>query len=174
LDVFIIISFKNIISDENMGINKIFGMIFAIWGLWFLLFIIVTIINIINVVKIFIQKDLLSLKQYTKKIKIGLIPFWILNFIGLTTLTIMINMPSHGFGIFIVPIPIMASYFVLMITSVFSILFLLILYKNNKINNKQFLIYILTQLLFVFDIIAIIYLFNKSKKENMFETPNGT
>jgi hypothetical protein len=92
------------------------------------------------------------LKKYTKTIKFGLIPFWVINFIGYTALVIMINIPSHGFGIFIVPIPIIASYCVLIITSIYSILFLLLLLQNGKINNKQFLIYVIMQLCFVLDI----------------------
>jgi hypothetical protein len=150
------------------------SIIFSIWGVWFLSFITITIISIIHAIKIFIQKDLLSLKIIAKIIKLGLIPFWILNFTGLAFLTIMINLPSHGFGIFIIPIPIMASYFVLIVTSFFSILYLLLLYKNKTIDNKHFLIYIITQFLFIFDIIGILHLFNKIRNENIIKTPNVT
>jgi hypothetical protein len=162
------------ITDENLEVNKMISVIFFIWGVWFLSFITITTISIINAIKIFIKKDLFSLKLITKIIKLGLIPFWILNFIGLASLTIMINLPSHGFGIFIIPIPIMASYFVLIVTSFFSILYLLLLYKNNTIDNKQFLIYIITQFLFIFDIIGILHLFNKIRNENIMKTPNVT
>jgi hypothetical protein len=159
---------KNITPDfdsENPENYKPLIMVLSIFGIWLLLFMVMTIINAVNVIKRFLQKETNLLLEYTKKVKLGLIPFWVINFVGLTALTVMINMPSHGFGILIVPIPIMASYFVLITTSVLSILLLLLLFREGKINNKQFLIYIITQLCFVFDIIGIVYLFKKLKSE---------
>jgi hypothetical protein len=161
LDIFIIIIAKNVTPDfdrENIESNKPLTMVLLIWGIWFLLFMITTIINAVNVIKKFIKKETNLLLEYTKKVKLGLIPFWIINFVGYTAFVIMVNLPSHGFGIFIVPFPIMASYFVLITTSVLSILLLLLLYKEGKINNKQFLIYVITQLCFVLDIVGIIHL----------------
>ena len=169
LDIFIIMLAKNIMSDFD-GVNfesyKPLIMVLLIWGIWFLLFMVISIINAINIIKKFLQNQTDLLLEYTKKVKFGLIPFWIINFIGYTAFVIMVNIPSHGFGIFIVPFPIMASYFVLIATSVFSISLLLLLYRERKIDNKQFLIFIMTQLCFVLDVIGVIYLINKIKSEN--------
>ena len=171
LDIFIAITAIKIMTNyeeiDNLPISRYYGIIFIIWGIWFLLFAIMSILNIVNAIKKFIQKDVVLLEKYTKVLKLSLIPFWIINFIGYTALVIMINIPSHGFGVFIVPIPIVASYCVLIITSIYSILFLLLLFQNNKLNNKQFLIYTILQLFFVLDIISIIHFFQKKKTGNM-------
>jgi hypothetical protein len=173
LDIFLIIWAKNYIfidreTSQNEAV-KFLAIIFIIWLIWFLPFLVITIINIISVIKLFIRKELNTLAKYTKVIKFGLIPFWIINFIGYTAFVIMINMPSHGFGIFIVPIPIMASYSVLIITSLFSILFLMLLYKNGILNSKQILIHFIMQICFIFDIISIFYIFKIIKKKNIIE-----
>jgi hypothetical protein len=161
-------------DKENIENYKPLAMVLLIWGIWFLLFMIITIINAFNVINKFLKKETNLLLEYAKKVKLGLIPFWVINFIGYTAFVIMVNIPSHGFGIFIVPFPIMASYFVLITSSVLSILLLLLLYREEKINNKQFLIYIITQLCFVLDIIGIIHLLKIIKTENNSKIANGT
>jgi hypothetical protein len=178
LDIFIIIMTKKFIDNyemdnyENIDImtNEIFNfykIIFTISGIWFLVFFVFTIVNIINAVKKYILQDINILTKYTKTIKIGLIPFWIINFIGYTILVVMINIPSHGFGIFIIPIPIIASYCVLIVTSVFSILFLMLLFKTNNINNKEIILYSIMQICFILDIISIMHLFNKIENKKI-------
>jgi hypothetical protein len=106
LDIFIIKFALKIISEndiiENFDIGEFYGIIFPVWGIWFFVFLFFVVINLINAIKKFIEKNLILLEKYTKTIKFGLIPFWIINFIGYTALVIMINIPSHGFGIFIV------------------------------------------------------------------------
>jgi hypothetical protein len=168
LDIFIVIAATKIMTNheetDNLPISSYFGIIFIIWGIWFLIFAIMSILNIVNAIKKFMQKDVVLLEKCTKVLKLTLIPFWIINFIGYTVLVIMINIPSHGFGVFIIPIPIIASYCVLIITSIYSILLLLLLFQNKKLNNKQFLVYIIMQLCFVLDIISIIYFFRKKRK----------
>jgi hypothetical protein len=68
---------------------------------------------------------------------------------------------GHGFGFLIVPIFIFLSYTVLMLTSIFSILYLINLRKNKIILNKQFIVHLILQLCFVIDIIDIIYIIKK-------------
>jgi hypothetical protein len=101
-----------------------------------------------------------------KRIKIGLIPFWIINFICYFPISVFLLVVGHGFGFLIVPIFIFLSYIVLLLTSIFSILYLLNLKKNNIIVNKQFIIHSILQLLFVVDIIDTVNIIKKWGKSN--------
>jgi hypothetical protein len=69
-----------------------------------------------------------------------------------------------GFVLLFIPIPIFLSYIILLVTSSYSISYLVLLKRNDIITRKQFRIYLVLQLCFVLDIIGIIYISNRVKK----------
>ena len=141
--------------------EKIIPLIFLIW---LLLFIYSIVLNIKNTVKLFKENNLIVLRKNGKLIKLTLIPFWILHFILSVLAMIVFIGASRGMGIIFLPIPIFITYIFLLITSIFSIAYILLLRKNKYINN--IVIHIILQLCFVLDIINMIYILRKiSKKE---------
>jgi hypothetical protein len=141
----------------------IIGFILAIW---FLLYIIISIKNIFFVKYLIKQNNKDKLKKDVELIKFGSIPFWIINFIILSILTIGAVMGTRGILIFLVPIPIFISYIILLGTSIFSISYIRLLYKENNIVHKEMILQIILQLIFVLDIFGIIYLKNKYSIKN--------
>ena len=162
---FILVGIKN-----NYSINfTVFGILLA---LWFVIFIILSIRNIIYTNKLLKRCEIDKLKKLTEFIKFGAIPFWIINFILLSLLTIAIVMGTRGIGIVIIPVPIIIAYIILLGTSIFSIPYIKLLYKGKKIGFKQMVIHIILQLCFVWDVIGIIYLKINDKKEDAYKNNN--
>ena len=145
--------------SESLGFVslKIIPLIFLIW---LLLFICSIVLNIKNTVKLFRENNLIILRKNSKLIKLTLIPFWILHFI-LSTLTMIAFIGgTRGMGIIFLPIPIFFTYIFLLITSIFSIAFILLLRRNKYIDDV--IIHIILQLCFVLDIIDMIYILKET------------
>jgi hypothetical protein len=139
-----------------------------IWSLWIIIFFVFIIVNLIDLVKYFLKGDINMLIIYASKIKILLIPYWILNFIISGSYWFILIGASHGFGMFLIPVPFISAICIFSLTSIYSILFILLYWKNGQIKNNELLIYLFSQFCFILDIIGIILLKNKNKrnKEN--------
>lgn len=151
------------ISDPSRFYNK-WPIIFL---LWFILFLVISLVNIISLIFDSKNNNLETLFNKMKRIKLGLISYWVLNFIFYIPISTILLVIGHGFGFLIVPIFIFASYIVLILTSLFSITYLYQLRKNNTISKKQFIINTILQLIFVIDIIDTIYIIRKWGKPNI-------
>jgi hypothetical protein len=116
-----------------------------------ILIVIFVIINVINLVKKYRKNDLIALKKYAKTIKIGLIPFWIFQFCLIIDPIYFNSLANEIFYV-------VTSYFILLFSSIFSIEYIKLLFKNNKIDKKMFNIHKAMQLFFVTDIISILRL----------------
>jgi hypothetical protein len=138
-----------------------------IFSLWVVTYSVLSIINIISILSDYKNNNIEKIFQKMKRIKTSLIPFWIINFICYVPISAILLAAGHGFGFIIVPLFIFLSYTVLILTSLFSILYLLKLRKNNIISRKQFVIHIILQLIFVIDIIDTIYVIKTWGKPNI-------
>jgi hypothetical protein len=190
--------FSGVFFGLDLTTEKTRSEIFWSEFLFYTLFIILLILSILYFVLLII--NFISLKansknnntelllKKTNRIKFGLIPFWIINFICYIYLMSYINVISFneikvlGFFNFlkyflyvvfkpwaygeylIIPIFTSVSYMFLCLTSIFSIVFIVNLRKNKLLSNKQFIINILLQLFFLTDIISIKYINKKIKQ----------
>ena len=174
LNNLILIIFNLFLWDILNKIEIFNDNIFLVLAIWFILFLIFSIINIISIRIDFKNNDSRKLLKKMRRIKIGLIPFWVINFLAYIPICTILIVAGHGFGFLIVPIFIFASYIVLLLTSIFSILYLLNLRKNGIIQNKNLIIHTLLQLLFVFDIVDTIYIIKKWGKKQIDENSRLT
>jgi hypothetical protein len=129
----------------------------------YFIFFILFIGNLIYSISLYKKQNKEKLKIYFKRTKLFLIPFWIINFIVLAIVLAILVFGTRGIGIIIVPIPIFMSYVILISTSVFGIFYLVLLKKNNEITKDEYIVNILLQFLFVFDIVSLLYLMIKKK-----------
>ena len=141
--------------------------------LWFVIYLIVSIINIISILLDYRNNSSDRLFKKMKRVKITLIPFWIINFICYFPISVLGLLAGHGFGFLIVPIFIFVSYMVLLLTSIFSISYLLNLRKNKIITGKQLIMHSILQLCFVIDIIDTIYIIRKWGKQTVYKITKG-
>jgi hypothetical protein len=132
--------------------------------LWFTLFLIGNISNIFNLLNNLKVKDIKSVYSSIKILKLGSIPFYILNFIVTGIFFAFIFFATRGIGLILLPIPVLITWIILLSTSVNSISFLVFIYKNRVITKKSFILNLLAQLTFVIDIISTIIILKKEKK----------
>jgi len=158
--VYFVLNFKN---NSITGFYVV-GIILAIW---FIAYIVISIKNIFYNKYLLVNNDNDKLKKNAELVKFGAIPFWIINFIILALITFAAVMGTRGILMFFVPIPILVSYIIFLGTSIFSISYIRLLYKEKVIVFKQMVIYIILQLIFCLDVVGILYLKIKYKnKEN--------
>jgi len=130
-----------------------------------ILIVVFVIINVINLIIKYRKNDLIALEKYAKTIKIGLIPFWIfqLCFIIGSIYSNSTGIYDNNRPMFInavfdlnVLFYVVTSYFsLLLFSSIFSIGYIKLLLKNNKIDKKMCNKHTAMQLFFVTDIISI-------------------
>ena len=135
-----------------------------IWSLWTVIFLVIIILNIIDLIKNFFINDMETIKKHTYKLKLFLIPYWVLNVIVSGAYWGILIGASHGFGMFLIPVPFISAFSIFAVTSIYSILYLLLYWNNQKIKNGEFLIYLFSQFCFVLDIIGILVLKRKEIK----------
>jgi len=162
LGIILLLSLLNLIKGElkgELGFPPKDATI--VWLIWIPIFLIIIIINIIDLIKYFLKNDIETIKKYSYKIKLFLIPYWILNFIISGAYWGILIGSSHGFGMFLLPVPFISAIFIFAITSIYSILFILLYWKNEKIKNGEFIIYLSSQFIFILDIIFLIIIKNR-------------
>ena len=131
------------------------------------LFPISQILYLLGVVYLFI-KDGAYLYRYLSPLKIALIPFWILTAICMIPLFLLGAFAGSFlvpfFGMFILPVFfIVCFYVVFIITSISNILFLEYLRKNKRINTFMFVLNLIMQCCYFWDMASMIYLKTKYK-----------
>jgi hypothetical protein len=143
----------------KFGDGPIFSVVAVILKLFCpVAFLIVTILNIFYTKRLIKQRERKKLKKSAEIVKLASIPFWIINFLVLSLSAFAAIIATRGFGIVFLPIFILITYIALLGTSVFSISYIRLLYKEKEIGFAQMTIHIILQLCFVSDIIGIIYL----------------
>jgi len=100
-------------------------------AIWFIVYIVIAIKNIFYNKYLLKNNDNDTLKKNAELVKFGAIPFWIINFIILALITFAAVMGTRGILIFFVPIPILVSYIIFLGTSIFSISYIRLLYKEK-------------------------------------------
>jgi hypothetical protein len=114
------------------------------------------------------EKNGNDLFEFTFKLKLALIPFWIINFIIQIPLSLYGTLGGffNVIGLLTIPIMIITNYAFLLLTSFGSILFLLYLKKNKTITMGFFILHFIMQICFFWDVVSIIYMKYK-KIENI-------
>lgn len=132
--------------------------------------------NIINSCRLYKNREYNSLRQYMKVLKLGSIPYFILNFAIYFLLFIILFAASRGIivvtpiPLFIFSPPILFTYLEVLFTSSYGIGFIAIINKEKRIKSVSFIIHVLLQLCFILDIISTIVLLTRYKVEHTKES----
>ena len=151
----------NLLNDDMN--YKILTVYFPIFGKIFeVSFSISVILYLICIVYLFIKNGN-YLYRYLLPLKLALILFWIFAVILMVPMILggafVSSFLMPVFGMFILPaFFIMMFYLVFVFTSVSNILFLLNIYKNKMINKYIFLLNMIMQFCFFWDMVSAIYL----------------
>lgn len=143
-----------------------------------LFFTVVGILGIVNVVKGFRayrSDDQEYCLRAMLKLKYGMVPFFILNFLGMSTLTFLAVVASRGMVLLMFPLPIIfvamgviATWFAMLPGSIYAVWVACFAVKEEKITRAQLVVHIILQLLFLTDVLDAAYLavrhFHRGKK----------
>jgi hypothetical protein len=173
-------------SDVSYSDKIIYISIFA-YLLSFCIFLVILFVNYKLVVNDYKNNDLELLYKKVKRIKLGLIPFWIINIIFIVLiifhikifLSLMDIFKNYNLTIwyyFFIFFGFLSTkkieilcylYLNLVLSSIFSIIFIKLMKKNNFIQKKNFIYHIIKQLIFIFDVVDILKLIKKWEKSNV-------
>jgi hypothetical protein len=155
----------NTSNEPTVAIKYFFGnVLYIIISISFFIgpicIICITISNITNAMELFLYDDL-ELEKIVELVKTAIIPYLVLNFIQIIlSRSRIVREVSSGFFSdydFII-------YFIIMlVTSSYSILYIILLQEKNVITKNQLRLHIIMQMIIVIDIIDIFYLREKYK-----------
>lgn len=126
--------------------------------------------NVRQAINIYQRQDQGLLRSAMKRIKLGAIPFFVLNFFLCLLVAFLIFGISRGFAIFVpwvwlwVMSAIIITYAITAGTSVYGILFARTLNKDGLITTGSMVKHIILQLIFVLDMVDTIFLLRDSRK----------
>lgn len=156
---------------------------FGNWRQWLVTFalillgvlnVVFAIANIKNSYRLCKNRDTITLRKYMKRLKLGAIPFFILNFVFYLLLFFFFFAASRGIFIFtpipmVFLIPIFFTYIAVLFTSPYAIGFLIVLQNENKMKSGKLVIHVLLQLCFVLDVVDTIVLLKKYKTQQILD-----
>jgi len=119
-------------------------------------FFVISIISIFKSRKLIKQQDEEKLKKSVRLVKFGSVFFWIAALVFLFSKVVWFWDIEKKFFL-------ISVYTVLLGTSVFSIAYIRFLYKEKKLSSAQTFFYIISQLVFIIDIIAALFLTSKKR-----------
>lgn len=156
-------------GDDNSSLSLFEKCFYWVWIGIAVLLLISYIINFIYAIKDFLKRDIWYSRKMMLSMKMGTIPFFIINFLFFVVVLGFIILISRGLGVIllpIVPVVVTVTYLILLLTSVYSILFLIRLRRLNLINTAVLVTHIILQLFFVVDTIASLYLAKTFSQKN--------
>jgi hypothetical protein len=132
--------------------------------IWLIIFVVFVIINFILIIK---NNKIDILYKNMKVIKLGLIPFYIINIIYYMYLFFPFEFLQNGYALIYLFIIIVTLYIYVVISSMFTIIYLKCLHKNKILNLEKLIIHALLQLIFICDIIDVLIIIKKHRKSNV-------
>ncbi len=136
--------------------------------------IVLTVLNIKNAYWLYSNKESIFLKKYMSALKLGAVPYFIINFIFCAGLIFAVVASSRGLIIFspipiLFIIPIFLTYGTVVSTSFYGLFFIASVLKEDKITIGKAIVHMLLQICFVLDIvdtIALLIIYREKKNKN--------
>jgi hypothetical protein len=167
LIILLIVNLLNGLTKNNMS-NLMQRMLIAVVVVSGVSNAIFAIKNVINTCRLYKSGDYNSLRKHMKMLKLGTIPYFILNFILYFLLFLLFFAASRGLIIFtpiplLLLLPIFFTYLTVLFTSCYGIGFIAIINKENNTKSGNLIVHVLLQLCFVLDVVSTIILLTKYK-----------
>lgn len=97
--------------------------------------------------------------------KIAFIPYFIINFFfWFCVIGILLNPVMAFIGVALIPVAVISTYLTMLITSIYGISIISAMGRNKALTLREYVIHIICQLIFIVDVVDIIYLNIKYKK----------
>jgi triacylglycerol lipase len=136
-------------------------LVFLLRAVWAVLFLITAIINLTYGMGLYKQGDLPALRIFSRTIKWGLVPFWVLHFV-VSAISIGLAAAAERSIFFATAFFIGGSYLILLTSSFYTLCYIFLLQKEKKVPRFECLCHLALQLCFVLDLIGLILLLRRS------------
>lgn len=137
-------------------------LLIVLYALWFLAFVGSLIRLIAGSVKELRNNDIKPLMASVKFLKLGSIPYFIVNFALCAMIGLLFVLVSRGLGLIFLPIPVVLTWLTMLSTSISSF-FLLAALRKNKAATTGFIVkHIILQLFFIIDIIGALFIVKRA------------
>jgi hypothetical protein len=159
LDSAIILSMRgaDYINDDNARIAL------AAWIAWVVAFLVFAVLNLFQAVKLSKHNDIAELRKRMKLLKLGAVPYFVLNFVLAGGLFVFFFAVSHGFGIFFVPVPLFFTWTISLATSVYGMGFVAVLNRSGRDAGTSLPMNMVMQFCLVLDIVSTVILLRESR-----------
>ena len=160
IDGMIVLSMRG--ADYHAG-EKAFPCVLIAGAAWTVLFLTAAVINTVQAVRLAARNDAIELRKRMKLLKMGAVPYFLLNFILAGALFLVFFAASHGFGIFLVPLPFFLTWVAAVATSVYGIGFITVLNRSGSYDGGRLTLHIIMQFSLVLDVVSTFILLRKSR-----------
>ncbi len=174
--LFLILLIKFEFSSASNNVSNFWG--YLLMGLILLSGVLILVFGVLNVreaYNLYHKNDLIGLRNHMKLLKLGLIPYYVINLAvhGLFFLSSMAI--SRGLILFtpfliIFFIPIGLAYLSLLFSSAYSIGYLILNHKSGFMKWHEMLLQIIFQFIFIIDVLSTLFILIKYKDTQRIKT----
>lgn len=119
---------------------------------------IVCIIGIIRGYKLYKKADYISLRKSMTVLKLGSIPFYVINFLYSVFVCMALTIGTRGVGIVTVPLAVCFTYGIIIMSGIYGILYIKYLRKVLPEENRPSILHYIFQFVSVFDVVSTLVL----------------
>lgn len=131
-------------------------------GAWAVVYAVAAGLAVREAVRLLRLRDLDRLQRATKLVKLIGIPFFVLNFVLLSTF--VVATAFFGIGFVLAPVFVIATYLVLLPTSAYGLACLVLLQRDRAVSPTFFTVHVVLHGLFVADIVSTLLVAHRAKQ----------
>lgn len=136
-------------------------LMFPIWLGWLAIYAIAAVIALVDAILRLSRRDLDGLQRATTVVKLGGIPFFVVNFVLLGLGGLVLSMMAVGGAIGILLI--VGTYLVMLPTSVYGLACLLLLLRDRAVGPGFFTVHVILHLMFVVDVVSTLVVAHRAR-----------
>jgi hypothetical protein len=136
------------------------AVVFAVLGVWLAIYLLLACVVVFDAVRLSRRRDLGALQQSANLVKLGAVPFFVLNFVALAETVAVVGAHDSDRlgldGILLGLLFMVLTYVVMLPTSAYGVAILVLLRKDDRIGRAFFGINLTLHFLFVVDVLSTI------------------
>ncbi len=136
------------VSDEHV----LDRLLLPVWAGWVTLYVIAAVVVLVDAIRRVRRRDLDGLQRAATVVKLGAIPFFVVNFVLLGVGGLVASMMAVG--VVLVVLFVVGTYLVMLPTSVYGVACLVLLLRGRAIGPAFFAVNLVLHLLFVVDVVS--------------------
>lgn len=134
------------------------NLTWSVIGVWLLAWIAMSILLVVNAVRLARRRDVRVLKRHMMILKLGMVPFFLLNYVAWFLLMMIAGAATHGLAVFVAWVPVALTYLLMMPTMTYPWALTVAAGEKGLLRPFWIGVHWICQLAFVLDVIAAVVL----------------